>query len=656
MHSRGYFLQGLNGDWFEKYNDGKPAPNLFGLQLTINDYLQLRNRLAPVTIQLFPDKALIKNELNKETKFTRVYQGRWEAQEPTQSETPAAAPVPNTNGFTYPVNGDASTRWNFARSTGHNRGPNRNGAWQTGSATKHPSLPQQLKVYPGGDDLICTSLADDIYTDEKYGDVRVELQFMIPSGSNSGIFLMGEYEININDTEKSGHIIHGPDPLVQATLPSGEWQSFDITFRAPRFDAGGKKIADAKLEKVIYNGKRIHTDVALGGVTADPSLLTGKESATGPLLLQGSLGPVAYRNIRITPLNDLASETAAAVPADAKSHNGHRYKFFPEQLSWKAAQAKCTALGGHLIVINNLDENAFAGKLVAEAGWVDCWIGATDEDKEGAWRTIHGDPLPFTNWSDGQPNNKKTGEHYALISNMNTKKGLLNWRWSDQPNVSTQHKPGYLCEWDSAPAVSAPANDGWIDLFNGKDLSNWITVEGKFPRWKVENGYVEVVPGAKSIMTGEKYPLDVELHAEFWLPKDLSPSGSKGHSGIYLLGRHEIQIYDSFSHKLPNPKGVCGALWGEIAPSGNAWTAPETWQTFDITFHGPRVNKQKKVTTPGRLTVLHNDKKVIGDGRFNTLASPGSQNDDAGQPGPIVLQDGGLKVRFRNLRIRPLKK
>ena len=119
-------------------------------------------------------------------------------------------------------------------------------------------------------------------------------------------------------------------------------------------------------------------------------------------------------------------------------------------------------------------------------------------------------------------------------------------------------------------------------------------------------------------MTGEKYPLDGELHVEFWLPKDASPSGAKGHSGVYLLGRHEIQIFDSFSHSLPNPKQVCGSFWNEIAAKSNAWTAPETWQTIDITLRSPRVNKRNKMTTPGRLTVIHNGQKVINDGRFST--------------------------------------
>ncbi|MBC7818292.1 MAG: DUF1080 domain-containing protein, partial [Planctomycetaceae bacterium] len=99
------------------------------------------------------------------------------------------------------------------------------------------------------------------------------------------------------------NIIAGPPPNVVARKPAGTWQSFDITFRAPRFDGVGKKIGNASIVKVLYNGELIHENVMLPEPTRDPSMLTGKEAPTGPLLLQGSTGPVAFRKIRITPLD-----------------------------------------------------------------------------------------------------------------------------------------------------------------------------------------------------------------------------------------------------------------------------------------------------------------------------------------------------------------
>ena len=88
-------------------------------------------------------------------------------------------------------------------------------------------------------------------------------------------------------------------PSVNASKPPGEWQSFDIIFRAPRFDASGKKTANAVFVKVLYNGKVIHENVECAGPTRGAKLPS--EAPTGPILLQGDHGPVAYRNFKLTP-------------------------------------------------------------------------------------------------------------------------------------------------------------------------------------------------------------------------------------------------------------------------------------------------------------------------------------------------------------------
>ena len=150
----------------------------------------------------------------------------------------------------------------------------------------------------------------DLYTEAKYGDVLVEVEFMIPKGSNSGVYLMGEYEVQIidsfgkaNDKLKPGDmggIYTAAAPKKNASKKPGEWQKFVIDFRAPKFDAAGKKTANAKFVKVTFNGVVIHENVEVTKSTGGG--LTGKEHATGPLLLQGDHGPVAFRNIKITPV------------------------------------------------------------------------------------------------------------------------------------------------------------------------------------------------------------------------------------------------------------------------------------------------------------------------------------------------------------------
>lgn len=149
----------------------------------------------------------------------------------------------------------------------------------------------------------------DFYTEEKFGDAIIRLEFMIPKGSNSGVYVMGEYEVQIIDSfgkpddqlkqGDMGGLYTTAIPRVNAAKQPGEWQSLTIQFRAPKF-VDGKKTANAVFERVILNGKVIHEKVEMKGVT--PGGLTGKEAATGPLMFQGNHGPVAYRDLVVLPL------------------------------------------------------------------------------------------------------------------------------------------------------------------------------------------------------------------------------------------------------------------------------------------------------------------------------------------------------------------
>jgi len=148
----------------------------------------------------------------------------------------------------------------------------------------------------------------DIFTAEKFGNVHLELEFMVPKGSNSGVYLMGEYEVQILDSFGKpddkltqgdlGALYSAAAPKKNAAKKPGEWQSFAIDFQAPRFE-GGKKIANAKFIKVVLNGIVLHENVEMKQQT--PGGLAGKEAATGPLMFQGDHGAVAFRNIKIMP-------------------------------------------------------------------------------------------------------------------------------------------------------------------------------------------------------------------------------------------------------------------------------------------------------------------------------------------------------------------
>lgn len=179
--------------------------------------------------------------------------------------------------------------------------------WTLGKAALKSSDPAQIEITPGGKDLINSSGGGvDLYTEQKFGDVHIELEVMVPRGSNSGIYLMGEYEIQVFDSygkerptqQDMGAIYSASVPKLNAAKPPGEWQKYEIDFVAPKFD-GDKRISPARFVKVVLNGQTIHENIEMKGAT--PGGLTGKEAATGPLLFQGDHGAVAYRAVKITP-------------------------------------------------------------------------------------------------------------------------------------------------------------------------------------------------------------------------------------------------------------------------------------------------------------------------------------------------------------------
>jgi hypothetical protein len=154
-----------------------------------------------------------------------------------------------------------------------------------------------------------TGGGSDLYTEAKFGDMLLELEFMLPKGSNSGVYVMGEYEVQVLDSFGKpadklgmgdlGALYSAAAPKVNASRAPGQWQKFEIGFKAPRFQ-DGKKLSNAKFLFVTLNGTSLHKDVEMKGPT--PGGLTGKEAATGPLMFQGDHGPVAFRNVKVIPV------------------------------------------------------------------------------------------------------------------------------------------------------------------------------------------------------------------------------------------------------------------------------------------------------------------------------------------------------------------
>lgn len=216
--------------------------------------------------------------------------------------------LPSLGNAKLAFDGESLDEWTTKKSSG------KANQWTAGKAAVSPDNPRLLTEVAGAGELINLTPkhgdSQDIHSKAKYGDCRIELEVMVPKGSNSGIYVMGEYEVQVLDSYGKmkvgngdiGAIYGGYAPPVNASKQPGQWQQFVIEWRAPRFDGQGKKIGNAEFVTVELNGQILHKNLVMNGPT--PGGLTGKEAPTGPLMFQGNHGPVAYRNIVIKPLTD----------------------------------------------------------------------------------------------------------------------------------------------------------------------------------------------------------------------------------------------------------------------------------------------------------------------------------------------------------------
>ena len=201
-----------------------------------------------------------------------------------------------------------------------------------------------------------------------------------------------------------------------------------------------------------------------------------------------------------------------------------------------------------------------------------------------------------------------------------------------------------------------PPSDAMV-LFNGKDLSQWKGKTGE-PQWVVKDGILTVKKGSGDIETKQSFH-DIQLHLEWRIPEGITGEGQhRGNSGVFLNGRYEIQILDSYQHRT-YADGLAGAVYGQVPPLVNAMRPPGEWNTYDILFTAPRFYDDGKVLSPARVTVLHNGVLIQSNaeiaGATGAWGKPGYH--DAQGLGPIRLQDHpgpGEPVSFRNIWVREI--
>lgn len=207
--------------------------------------------------------------------------------------------------------------------------------------------------------------------------------------------------------------------------------------------------------------------------------------------------------------------------------------------------------------------------------------------------------------------------------------------------------------------VDAVPVPGRVTLFSGDGLGAWALKRGGAANWRTEADYFEVAPGAgvgsNDLRTRETFG-DFRLHVEFWTPRTPLDTAeqARGNSGIYLGGRYEVQILDSYGGALSGQNDA-GAIYEVADADLNASLPAETWQTYDITFRAARFSGGRKledarVSAVWNGQLVHKDVRIPGPTRLGDPEAGG----DGILGGPIVLQDHGDRVRYRNVWLEPL--
>lgn len=214
--------------------------------------------------------------------------------------------------------------------------------------------------------------------------------------------------------------------------------------------------------------------------------------------------------------------------------------------------------------------------------------------------------------------------------------------------------------WDLKPKkitanpVFAEAPSDAIVLFNGKDLSEWTTLDGAAAAWEVKDGSFTVAKGKGDIKTKKTFG-DFQLHIEWRSPAVVEGEGQgRGNSGIFLQERYELQVLDSYE-SVTYSNGQAGSIYKQSIPLVNATRKPGEWQAYDVVYTAPRFSDNGRVIAPAYITVLHNGVVIQNHTQIN------GPTEYKGLPvyvshgkASLKLQDHGNPVSFRNIWVREL--
>jgi len=215
--------------------------------------------------------------------------------------------------------------------------------------------------------------------------------------------------------------------------------------------------------------------------------------------------------------------------------------------------------------------------------------------------------------------------------------------------------------WEPEPRVVTPAavtnaapSDA-IVLFDGSNLDEWSNTDGAAAGWQVSDGAMTVVKGTGIVKTKRNFG-SVQLHIEWRTPAEVVSEGQgRGNSGVFLNGIYEVQVLDSYNNRTYS-NGQAAAIYKQYMPLVNACRPPGEWQTYDIIYMQPKFNKDGIKVKSGTLTVIQNGILVQNNIEIKgTTPYIGLPKNPAHADGPLILQDHGNPVSYRNIWVRELE-
>ena len=233
-----------------------------------------------------------------------------------------------------------------------------------------------------------------------------------------------------------------------------------------------------------------------------------------------------------------------------------------------------------------------------------------------------------------------------------------------QKKLNVDSLAGLLEVWVNVPLVTpgitnAGARSDATILYNGNGLGAFQKKDGSPAGWKIDaDGAVTDIKGAGDLITKEAFG-NCQLHIEFREPSEVKSSGQgRGNSGVYLMGKYEIQVLDSYNNPTYS-NGQAGAVYKQHVPLVNASRKPGEWQSYDIIFTAPLFKENGDLESPARVTVMHNGVLIQNNvtilGTTDWVMKP--KYEKHASKLPLMLQDhgdDGNPISYRNIWIRNL--